>query len=770
MAIKRKLALLLALIMVLGVFTSCNNKGTESGQTRGENQEEKAQGNKINPIEKITEKQDDLLKAYAFADTSFLEEFKKDLVDVNLNMDTYKAQVEPYKLAEDLSNVENIGYFGSFTEAQRKALVANAFMISPSINESYNWDGNENVEFQYDQIFQIYEFNEYKNIPSFITTDSLTHIFHIFYDNFLRNLERDELYPKAQDLGQGLYEKSLQVYDQAVDPQVKEAARKNLAFASVLGKLIDLDLDVPADVKDLVEGELEKIESQSPDESEITGSMVDYSQMKPRGHYTRDEVLKSYFKYTMYAGQAGFFLVDNGKINEEGLIQSFLLTDSVFSDQDLIDSWSALVDPIDFLVETADDLSIRDFAKVLYSVYGRDFDLNDLADEEKIQVAYKLIQEEKPPQIGSFLGYSFRLISQRAVIDSVLMQNVVEPAEPGKPSRRPIYQGLDLMTAFGSQKAKEIQAADPYNSHWPEYKEKTEKNIAYVANMKDSDWTKNLYRGWLWMLESYKNVYGQGYPSFMTNEAWTRKDLVSALGSYAELKHDTVLYGKSVMAEMGGGGPVEMPKGYVEPNIELFDKLTWLLEFTKVNLKHRQMLSLETEEKLTSFEDMVIDLREIARKELENIPLTEEDFERIHYIGGEMEAIMIQFVQGDEADQYGLAYWYEIENDTDRRMPVVVDLMRVVDNSIGLDPGQISQIATGRPAEIYVVYPHQGKLYMGRGGIFSYYEFLADERMTDEEWQEQLLKGQEKELPTWYADIIQEPKEDFEGNLEAWDW
>lgn len=36
------------------------------------------------------------------------------------------------------------------------------------------------------------------------------------------------------------------------------------------------------------------------------------------------------------------------------------------------------------------------------------------------------------------------------------------------------------------------------------------------------------------------------------------------LGSWSELKHDTILYAKQGMAEMGGGPP-ELLKGYVEP-------------------------------------------------------------------------------------------------------------------------------------------------------------------------------------------------------------
>ena len=52
----------------------------------------------------------------------------------------------------------------------------------------------------------------------------------------------------------------------------------------------------------------------------------------------------------------------------------------------------------------------------------------------------------------------------------------------------------------------------------------------------------------------------------MRSEQWARKNLSTFLGSYTELKHDSVLYAKQVMAEMGGAGMDEKPddRGYVE--------------------------------------------------------------------------------------------------------------------------------------------------------------------------------------------------------------
>ena len=54
------------------------------------------------------------------------------------------------------------------------------------------------------------------------------------------------------------------------------------------------------------------------------------------------------------------------------------------------------------------------------------------------------------------------------------------------------------------------------------------------------------------------------------------------LSSWTELKHDTILYAKQVMAEMGGGPEEEPPKGYVEPNPEAYARLLALVEMTQI--------------------------------------------------------------------------------------------------------------------------------------------------------------------------------------------
>lgn len=759
MEVRKKARIFLAILMVLLVFVACNKN--QAGEVENQEKVESAETSKAQDADA---KEED----FQLKDVSFLAEYTIEKISPEFNKEGVDAKVKDYSIEGDLSNVENISHFGNFTEEQKAALVNNGFVITKTGLSEFEWEGKTNKEFRFDQIHQIYDENDYKGIPSFVTTDSVTHAFHIFYDNFLRSVEKNHLYPKAQELTKGLYKSNLEIYKELTNENIKEAQGKNLSYLVVAGRLLGLDFeDIPKELDEIVNGEMENVTNKIPATSFITGKNVDYSQLTTRGHYTRGEELERYFQATMYYGQVGFFSLDDmGEIDKEALVQSLLLTHSLYKDQALFKLWADMVDPVDFLVETADDLSIREYAKILYGVYGRDFDINNLDSEKELTVVASLIKKEPAPKIAGFLGQSFRLIPQRAVMDNVLMQNVVDVINL-EPSKRPIYSGLDLLAAFGNEKAKEIQYADDYNSYWDEYKERTEKNIKIVYGLNEKDWQKNLYRGWLWMLESYKNTFGKGYPKFMRNEAWQKKDLVSALGSYAELKHDTVLYGKAVMAEAGGGGFTEYPKSYVEPNVELYNRLNWLLNYAKVNLEAREMLSSDEASKLENFANLVSRLIDLSKKELENIPFTEDENIFLYYFGGELEAIMLDFLEEDE-NGYSISGWYEIENPVDRRMPVVVDLMRVVENVCGLPEGKIAQIATGKPQEIYVIYPHQGKLYMGRGGVFSYYEFLSDERMTDEKWQETLLNKEEPEIPKWYQDIIHGEKEEFEGNVDIY--
>jgi len=98
-----------------------------------------------------------------------------------------------------------------------------------------------------------------------------------------------------------------------------------------------------------------------------------------------------------------------------------------------------------------------------------------------------------------------------------------------------------------------------------------------------SDWYQSLYTSWLFTLKPLLEQFGTGYPSFMQNTSYQDKSLNTSLASWAQLRHDTILYVKqSYTMSEGGGGPEELPpRGYVEPIPEFYNRLLVLTQMTE---------------------------------------------------------------------------------------------------------------------------------------------------------------------------------------------
>ena len=97
------------------------------------------------------------------------------------------------------------------------------------------------------------------------------------------------------------------------------------------------------------------------------------------------------------------------------------------------------------------------------------------------------------------------------------------------------------------------------------------------------------------------------------------KDLECFAGSFTELKHDTVLYAKQVMAEMGGGEDEEIVdfRGYVEPEPEVYARFARLADATREGLKTYGMLSTSDEANLSRLSELAAQLKVIPIKSLE---------------------------------------------------------------------------------------------------------------------------------------------------------
>ena len=100
--------------------------------------------------------------------------------------------------------------------------------------------------------------------------------------------------------------------------------------------------------------------------------------------------------------------------------------------------------------------------------------------------------------------------------------------------------------------------------------------------------------------------------------------------------------------------------------------------------------------------------------------------------------------------------WYSITSETDKNMAVIADYHTIAPNSFS--EGGYMEAGVGPAYEIYVVVPIGGKLYLTRGAVFSFHEFISDERLTDETWQELIKEDKNPPMPDWTNDFIKPGK------------
>jgi hypothetical protein len=261
-----------------------------------------------------------------------------------------------------------------------------------------------------------------------------------------------------------------------------------------------------------------------------------------------------------------------------------------------------------------------------------------------------------------------------------------------------------------------------------------------VSKLGLDSWTQNLYWSWLYALQPLFMVKGEQYPAFMRTQAWLHKDMHTALASWTELKHDTILYAKQVMAEMGGGPGDEPPKGYVEPNPEAFARLLALTQMTKSGLQERSLLDDVTGGNLDNLIEYLQFLLGISQKELNGEQITDDEYWRINYYGGWLEATTVMAADKDSnmPDSRDL---------NDQKSALVADVATGV--------GRVLEEGVGYPTLIFVVSP-DAPYHLTVGAVYTYYEFPmpVDQRLTDEQWRTMLESGTAPDVPEWTSSFI----------------
>ena len=621
----------------------------------------------------------------------------------------------PAYSVSDLSEVANMDRV-YFTDAEKALLKENLFMVEQSYSREF---------------FDVYEDNRYENFPSFVTVDSLMHTYHLYFSNLMKKTEKNYLAEDIAELSKTMWSACAAQYEQLKGTEWEEAARRNVAFFTVGQMLSGGDYILLDDVRDMANADYEAIMNHSSlQTSAVTGQEVDFTQFIVRGYYEGDEQLERYFRTMMWYGLIGF-LQNEEDLERSAVLMTFALKDDGFED------WNRVYQITSFFAGASDDLGYYEYEAALDAAYGEDADISSLAGNTASWSVFRLLADElRGPAVNANVqvnadgsetvtNKAIRFMGQRFTVDASVFSSLTSPQVGANSAgeKRGLPDVLDVAAAMGSEKAYELLAdqGDTDYARYPENLQALKEQIASSGEL----WELSLYGGWLHTLSPLLEAKGEGWPSFMTGEEWQKKDLESFAGSYTELKHDTVLYAKQNMAEMGGDDYSAFDyRGYVEPEPVIYGRFVSLAEKTADGLQEFDCVDYADIENLNRLADMASTLLNISVKELRNEALTDEEYTFIYEYGGYLEHFWKDAVLSDpneraKSSNYPSALVTDISTDA---------------------AGTVLEAGTGNPSTIYVIAPVAGKLTLCSGSVFTFYQFkqpMAD-RLTDSSWRQMM--------------------------------
>ena len=660
-----------------------------------------------------------------------------------------EANVPGYTIDSDLGNVYNHEKIAYWDDTMKQQLAQDGFLITSG-------GGSE--------IFSVYEGNRYDNTANFITVDSIMHIYHLYFSYLLRQTEQNHLTDNLNQLSSAMLSASKNQYDTVTGTVWEDAALTNYIFFAVGYKLLEPSYELPSEVAAIANQELSLIEAaQGITTSPLLQDMEDYSQYIPRGYYESSEDLKQYFKAMMWYGRRNF-TQSNDTHNRSALLMTLALHD------DGCEDWEAIYSVTSFFAGASDDSGFYEYMPVLQAAYGDDVTLDDLVSNVSAYDTCKtLLAQLDPPKINSVPVYAsdsdeekaakiigFRFMGQRFSIDEAIFQKLTfsntQENEAGE--YRMLPDALDLPAVLGSERALEILEAQG-DTKYANYTGNLDTLRTYIQESDEKTWYNSLYSNWLYTLTPLTESKSDGYPMFMQSDRWDTKNLITFLGSYSELKHDTVLYSKQMIAEMGGGDMPELDdRGYVEPEVLVYARLVNLVNCTKAGLEQYGYLQPTMKEDLELLSVIAQNLQTISEKELRNELPTEDEFEFIRTYGGQLEH-----------------FWQEVyREESENGYPTTQEFPGAVICDVATNPnGSCLEVGTGAFQTIYVVAPVDGTLKLCVGGIYSFYQFEQpiSNRLTDTEWR--LMLGlyydfenpdfnqrQDVPLPAWESELVHE--------------
>lgn len=637
-----------------------------------------------------------------------------------------------------------------------EALEKNGFVVSPAPKRYGVTPSNI-----YDEIYQ-------RDLPVFITSDSILYAFHRSYVEYLAHLEIKHLEPMVHKLLMATRRSLAKaVSKKKLSPEQKRFAEDLDLYLSVPLYLLDA-VEKPrlkTSSRVWLEETIEKIKAEKTAPLNIftqTLDHFDFSRFKPRGHYAKHRELRTYFKVMTWLNQIPIELTKSQgqaiRIHREGFEQAALLS-LLIEKSGQLQTHRSLVKVLNAFVGPADDEGPQEMLGFLGTrPKGSGFSLSSIKNTQieawlqsssgqRSRIVSQRHQNTtfKPNQPVS---RSFYLLGQRHMLDSEVFQNLVfdrikDPKDPKRAVLRKLPKSLDIMAALGNPRAKTHLKSE--FERYP-YEHALTAQTQRIAALPKSAWTQNVHSAWLAAIASlHQSKHKKSLPALFQSPAWEDKTLQTQLASWAELRHDHLLYGKqshtvSIQCEFTGA--------YVEPVPEFFGKMKVLISLQHAHIDELEKLGFRVDkrlhDRLLHFSNVLDTLHGIALKEVEHLELSAQEK---HFLkqAVEQETVGCGSLRWDG--------WYPRLMGVDPKVgfePTIADVhVDPPDDANGWQR-RFLYAATGKfeLATIVMDCP-QKKQCLYVGPVSSFFEFVDVKRIDDQSWWQKAYQGEPAGRPEW---------------------
>jgi hypothetical protein len=638
-----------------------------------------------------------------------------------------------------------------------------------------------------------------RDLPVYVSSDAVLHAWHRSYDGIVSELEGQVFAPTLEHILTGMSEKLLEAKKEYGDGVLTTGYTDADFFLAVARSLLT-GIPVPSvlgqDAK--VSAVLGACDNLQMLEIPLFGRdrLMDFSQFKPRGHYEKRPVLQRYFRAMMWCGRVDFRIAGNPDESSPRELAGALVLHDLLRRSGHFQKWVELDQMLQTFVGRADSLTFGQVDAALRQA-GMQTGLGVKTAEsltnlqqqiEKGSLGEQQIRGDMYVTPGGsqklLLPRSFTVLGQRFALDSWALSKVVfdDISWKNQQVTRRIPSSLDVaFSVFNNRSVVPQLVSRIQDRNGRAYRDGYyyQHNLSAVHDVIDQQkpaaWDENIYSGWLVALRDLSEpMTNERFPETMRTEAWAMKTLNTQLASWAQLRHDTVLYVKQTFTAMAS---CTYPVGYVEPvpqfwlrlekmatrAADLLQKVNYPNSFTEVQdlkVQNRQLVPVPRRvdvagttlqashvKFLQDFAKQMSVLKSIAIKELNQQELAAEEVTFLK------EVVQTER-EGSGSTMYGGWYpklFYSGKKDSGVRDAVVADVHTDPPDMLTPDPGCTLHQGVGDVDFMLIAIKSRDEWIVYGGGVLSHYEFDTPPavRMTDSEWEKELNERKQPPRPAW---------------------